>query len=182
MKVLKIKLDSQSIADAVDELEKYKASLETKTAEFVSRLIDCGISMAQEKVGKGFGKYITFSKKVDGGKKAIGFLIAKDSPIIAEWIIDDDSGETKTAEVSPLLMAEFGSGWLAEVLFDVAGVGQGTFPGQTHAFDPNGWNYKSAEDGRWYRSKGVAPTHPMHGADIEMINEIETVAREVFSK
>lgn len=183
MKQIKVKLNSKSIQNAIKELENYKASLEAKNKEFVSRLIDYGIEMAESYSGS-FGKHIVFSKKVEGGENAVGFLIAKGEPITVEWIVRGDSGEeVKTAEIDPLLMAEFGSGQFAEVLFDISGVGRGTFPGQTHAFDDS-WSFKKeAPDGttKWYRSSGVAPTHPMYHADMEMLDMIESIAREVFS-
>ena len=76
-------------------------------------------------------------------------------------------------------MAEFGSGWLSEVLFNVSGVGQGTFPGQIHAFDEKGW-YWTTEDGVKHHSIGEKPTHPMHNAMNEMIRDVEKIAVEVF--
>lgn len=177
---LNLTLDSRSISHAIGELKKYKTSLAIKNEEFVRRLIDEGISIAEQNTG-GFGKYIQFYKEGRGGIRTVGFLIAKDSPITVEW---DYYGEKKTAKLSPLLMAEFGSGKLAEVLFAISGVGQGTFPGQTHADDPKGWNYKEwSEDhkGKWHHSSGYAPTHPMYKADMEMIQRAELIAREVFN-
>ena len=79
-------------------------------------------------------------------------------------------------------MAEFGSGHLAEVLFDIAGVGQGTFPGQTHAFD-DVWHWKEWRDdhtGEWHHSKGFRPTHPMYQAEMDMIKEVVNIAKEVY--
>lgn len=179
MKQIKVKLNSKSIQNAIKELENYKASLEAKNKEFVSRLIDYGIEMAVSYSGN-YGKYISFNKKVEGGENAVGFLIAEGYPITVEWIVQ--GGEVKTAEIDPLLMAEFGSGQFAEVLFNISGVGRGTFPGQTHAFEDS-WSFmKKESDGttKWYRSSGVAPTHPMYHADMEMLDVIESVAREVF--
>ena len=176
---LNLTLDSKSISHAIGELKKYKTSLAVKNEEFVRRLIDEGISIAEQNTG-GYGKYIQFYKEGRGGLRTVGFLIARDTPITVEW---DYKGEKKTAKLSPLLMAEFGSGKLAEVLFAISGVGQGTFPGQTHAFE-DGWNYKewqSDHKGKWHHSSGVAPTHPMYKADMEMIQRAEMIAREVFN-
>ncbi len=191
MKKLAISLNTKSIESAIKELEKYKSSIQIKNKLFVERLLDVGITIAQQNVGN-FGKHITFSKEVKGSTHAIGFLIATDEPITVEWIVSED-GDTKTAEVSPLLMAEFGSGKLAEVLFKISGVGRGTFPGQTHAFEDT-WSFKKKvkkkskkkgesgkeEKTRWFTSSGVAPTHPMYFADMEMIEQIDKIAREVF--
>ena len=87
----------------------------------------------------------------------------------------------QTAEVNVLAMAEFGSGKLAKVLFDIGGVGRGTFPGQTHAFDDEGWSWKEIGTDRWHHSVGVEPTHPMYNAYIHMLEQIDAIAQEVFT-
>ena len=180
MKQLTITLNSKSIGNAIKELKAYKASLPIKTEQFVNKLIDEGIRVAKQNTG-GYGNYISFSKDVKGGTRTIGFLIASDShKIIAEW---DYFGTRKTAELSPLLMSEFGSATVAEVLFDLTGVGQGTFPGQTHANEPTWWYKEWQEDhkGEWKQGHGIKPTHPMYNADMEMLQRAEEIAREVFN-
>lgn len=176
---LNLSLSEKSINHAIGELKQYRYSLETKTETFVRKLLDVGIKVAEQNAG-GYGKYIEFSKEGKGGIRTVGYLVAKGKPITVEW---DYYNTKKTATVDPLLMAEFGSGKLAEVLFAISGVGQGTFPGQTHAFDEKGWNYKewqSDHNGKWHHSIGAAPTHPMYKADMEMIQQIDAIAREVF--
>lgn len=175
---LNLTLSEKSINHAIGELKKYQNSLAVKTEIFVRRLLDVGIEVAQNNVGG--WKQIEFYKEGKGGIRTVGYLIAKDRPITVEW---DYKGKKKTAQISPLLMAEFGSGKLAEVLFAIAGVGRGTFPGQTHAFDEKGWNYKKWQadhKGKWQHSSGSAPTHPMYKADMEMIQQVDAIAREVF--
>lgn len=176
---LSMRLDTKSIDKAIKELERYKDSLSIKTEMFVNRLLDEGIKIAQSNAG-GYGKRISFTKEVEGGERVVGFLIGKDtSKIEVEW---DFYGTKKTAELSPILMSEFGSATLAEVLFDVSGVGQGTFPGQTHAQESSWW-YKEWQDdrkGEWKQGHGVKPTHPMYHADMEMLQSAERIAREVF--
>lgn len=181
MKRLTMSLNSKSIQAAIKELENYRDSLAAKTELFVDRLIEEGIRIAQQNSG-GYGKYISFTKEVQSeSNRTIGFLIAEDSSkIVVEW---DYYGNKKTAELSPILFAEFGSSTLAEVLFDISGVGQGTFPGQKHA-DKGTWRYKEWQDdnkGQWKQGHGVKPTHPMYKADMEMLETAERIAREVFS-
>ena len=104
-------------------------------------------------------------------------MIATDGQkVIRRWYY---KGSIKSEEVSPLLMSEFGSGWLAEVLYDIQGVGQGTFPHQKHAFDEEGWNW-TTPDGVTHHSMGEPPQPTMFSAIVEMQNSIEEVAREVF--
>lgn len=176
MKRIRVKLNTKSIQKAIDELTDYKNSLGQKNKLFVERLIDLGIQVAQQNA-TGIGKYITFSKEVDGNTHCVGYLIATDSKkIMSMW---ETKEGVRGAEVSPSLMAEFGSGKYAEVLFPIDGVGRGTFPGQTHAFE-NVWHWMDL-DGKWHSSSGLKPTHPMYHADMEMITQIEQVAKEVFS-
>lgn len=172
-----IHLDTNEINNLIEELNEYKDGLQVKCQMFVQKLADIGIKTAKANTGE-YGSMIVFSKEVnltEDGCKAI--VIATDGEkIIREWKYH---GSTKTAEVSPLLMAEFGSGWLAKVLDDVDGVGQGTFPGQTHAFDKNGWWWTDL-NGEHHHSIGEAPTYPMHAASLAMIYEMQSVAEEVF--
>ena len=172
---LKLRLESKSIEKAIKELEKYRDSLAIKNAVFVQRLLDEGIKVAQEHVG-GMGKYITFTSDVDGTTHCVGLLIAKnEQTIISKW---DYYGEIVGAELSPVAFEEFGAGVYAKVLFPVDGVGRGTFPGQTHAFEP-AWHYKD-EDGVWHSSSGYMPSHPMYFADMQIINNVQKIAKEVF--
>lgn len=175
---LDISLNSRSLNHAIGELKRYRESLAVKNETFVRRLLDVGIEMAEQNVG-GYGKYIQFYKEGKGGIRTVGFLIGEGKPITVEW---DFKGEKKTAEVDLLLMSEFGSAQFAEVLFDISGVGQGTFPGQTHAFD-KAWSYKEWQDdhkGKWHRTSGTKPTHPMYKADMEMMQQVVQIAKEVF--
>jgi len=178
MKRLKMNLNSKSINDTIKELEKYRDSLSVKSELLVSRLIDEGIKVAYQHLGRYEG-YVEFTKEIEnGGSHCIGMLIGRDKqPFISTWIV---KGGQKTAEVSGLLMSEFGSGWLANVIWNVSGVGQGTFPGQKHAYDSWGW-YWTTPDGVKHHSRGEYPTYPMYFADMTMLSQIDKIAREVFS-
>lgn len=168
-----ISLSEFGIRKAIDALNDYNRQLHNKCAMFVDKMAEVGIATAKLNCGD-YGNVITFSKQltVDAGYGANGKLIAVGTPISRLR-----GGEV--IEADPLLLAEFGSGWNAKVLDKVEGVGQGTFPGQTHAFDPRGWWYVD-EDGESHHSYGEAPTFPMHSASIAMILEINRVAKEVF--
>lgn len=180
MKRINISLTKQgSITKAIEQLEQYKKDLATKTELFVSRLLHEGKITAEANCGA-YGQYITFREELDANEYGCtGLLIATDrEKIISQWY---RGGKLVSAEVSPLLMSEFGSGWLAKVYFpSVEGeVGQGTFPGQRHAFDPNGWSWTD-ENGVRHHSIGEQPTHPMYSALMTMIFEVNRIAREVF--
>ena len=176
---LSISLSEKSINHAIGELKRYRDSLPSKNALFVTRLLEAGIKEAESYKGF-YGNYIIFEKDVrEGRKTCVGVLTGKNSgEVISYW---NKNGKIKKAAISPILFAEFGSGPMAEVLFEdaPANVGQGTFPGQTHAFDPNGWWYMGL-NGVWYHNKGFKPSHPMYHAELEMWDKIYTIAREVY--
>jgi hypothetical protein len=177
MKKLVLKLDTKSINETINELNKYRSSLRSKSEQLVNRLLDEGIKVAYQHVGKYTG-YVEFTKDVQGGTEVVGILTGKDTqPFISTWKV---KGGEKTAEVSGILMSEFGSGWLANVIWNVSGVGQGTFPGQTHATDPNGWFWEDL-NGHKHHSIGETPQYPMYSADMTMLSQIDTIAREVFN-
>lgn len=178
MKRIYVSLTTQgSIQKAQKELEAYKRSIAEKTKLFVEKLLEVGCESGIANSGD-YSGMIVFKKEVVAGSDGVdGLLIATDGQkIVREWKF---KGGTKQAIVSPLLMAEFGSGWLSKVLDSVDGVGQGTFPGQTHAFDKNGWWWTTL-DGVKHHSYGEAPTYPVHSALYAMMFEIDRIAKEVY--
>ena len=177
-KALKANVFSQSsIQELQKQLRDYKNSLNDKCEQFVRELAESGISVAKQNVGN-FGKYITFYVKTKQDQnECTGALIAINTGIIkSEWRTQDG---VKTADVNPLLMAEFGSGMKAENPMNVPGVGQGTFPGGTHGNDPSGWWWMDL-NGDWHHSRGVTPTMPMYHASLEMITKVQSIATKVF--
>ena len=168
---------SMSIDQLIDELESYKKTLNRQIELFLNRLLDVGISIAESNSGT-YGRYIIFEKKVNVSESEyVGILNGRDAhKVFKEWQTRDG---TDGYEISPILMAEFGSGWLAQVLGDVQGVGQGTMPNaKGHANDPKGWYWK--DDDGWHHSFGEAPTMPMHRASVQMLVNINRIAHEVF--
>ena len=179
MKTISMTLSHKSVKQACKELLKYKKNLIKKCEVFVRKLGAHGISVAQANVG-GFGKYITFTLEVDKEQYGVKAVMAATNTglIRSEWRQAD--GSVATADVSPILMAEFGAGLLANNprAYEF-GYGTGTFPGQTHAEDPDGWWYMDL-DGRWHHSYGVTPGMPMYKASLVMSVLLDTVAKEVF--
>lgn len=174
MKKIEVSIYShKSIMAAKSQLRKYKKELDNKARSVVSRLITLGIKTARVNCGE-YRQVIAFSREIHGsGHNMDGRLIAVGQPVLRMR-----GGEMIAAD--PLLLAEFGSGFEAEVLDPVPGVGQGTFPGQTHAFDAEGWWYLSTDDWEYHHSYGEAPTHPMHAAMLAMIFDINRVLKEVY--
>lgn len=171
-------LNVASIQNMQKQLEAYKKRLLSNCKVFTERLAAKGILVGQQNLGE-FDKYIIFSTETNPQRYgARTVLYATNTGLIkSQWMT---RGGIKEADVSPILMAEFGSGLRANN--DRAGefgMGTGTFPGQTHAEDPEGWWYQTL-DGVWHHSKGVSPTMPMYKAQVEMYDQIVSVAMEVF--
>ena len=164
------------------KVAKYRQDLIRKCDRFVKALANKGIIVGQENVGE-YGKYITFTVETESIQNGWrGYRIATQTGVIkSQWMQAD--GSIREADVSPLLMAEFGAGLRAERSSSKyaakMGMGTGTFPGQTHAFDPEGWYYKDLE-GNWHHSYGVYASMPMYHAYMEMYDQIAQTAREVF--
>ena len=177
-------LSEKGIADARREIRKYRNSLTRKCAEFVSKLEGKGISVAQQNVGGEFGSYIIFEKHVDRETYgASGLLLATQTGLIRrEWRTNNTSSGVATADISPLLMVEFGAGVKHDKNKHAhrLGMGAGTFPGQTHAFDPDGWWYRDM-DWEWHHVDGIEPGMPMAKAAEEMERQIFQTAKEVFA-
>lgn len=161
---------------AIMQLRQYQSDLNRKCEEFCRQLCEIGAQEAKSRISQSpLGKTITVSAEISPEKtgcRAILFAV----------------GETTQAEgyepVNTLLLVEFGAGIkynaTANPKADEFGMGVGTYPGQTHAFDPGGWYYMG-EDGEWYHSYGVKATMPMYGASVEMREKIMKIAREVFA-
>ena len=174
-------LSVASIRKAQRQLLEYKRSLIPKCEKFVKTLANKGILVGEDNLGE-FGKYVTFTLKTDTSRYGVrAVLSATNTGIIkSEWRQRD--GSVREADVSPILMAEFGSGLRANnVRASEFGMGTGTFPDakKENYENPEGWWYMDLE-GNWHHSYGVTPTMPVGKAYAEILDQIETTAREVF--
>ena len=187
---INVKLNSKELMKAAKDIERYGKRLERKTGEFLHALADRGIDVAQMHEGD-FTGYIVYSKRRKGNSIKI---FAKDSQaIVNTWYINSKSTEVRQMTISPLLMAEFGSGFDADPR-GITGVGQGTNSPYGHAFDSDGWywyqdspetrsgaQFVKEKNGRWkFHSKGTPPSRPLMNAVLDLINEVETIAYQIF--
>lgn len=181
---LKANLSSQSIKQMADDLLSFKDGFRTNLQDFRDTLANKGIQVAMSSVSGGYGQYIIFTKEYH--ENGVVIVARETTQLLSEWLY---YGEIVQAYVSPLLMAEFGSGphavdWVdsqgntSKVLSDGTQIGRGSFPDQRHAFQ-NSWWYMDLNE-NWHLANGVNPTRPMHNAVIEIITQVETTAREVF--
>lgn len=171
-------LSVHEVQAAIKEIEAYQNDLNRKCEELCRRLTEEGIQIAQAHIGSsGFGKYIHLDSEITTEKtgcKAI-FFMEDATKIKSEWQTKEG---VRSAEVSPSLMLEFGSGLKAENPANIPGVGTGTFPGGKHGTEP-GWYYMDLE-GNWHYSTGISPKMPMYNAGKELREKVVVVAREIF--
>lgn len=166
-----------SIGDIQKQLDNYLKEYFNKLEQFENQLANYGISVAQANTG-GFGSKILFSIDTNPQEDGCSMLIraVDSSKIYSVWQTKDG---VKTAEVSPLLMAEFGSGKYADNPKRIEGVGRGTFLGQKHAFNEEGWYWLDLNN-VWHHSSGIVPKMPMYKASQEMEDNASRIASEVF--
>jgi len=172
---LNARLNTRDITDTINRLKWYESHLQYKLEQFVSELAKVGIEVAKANTYvevddeyKNMGDAIEFTKSisgVDGVTTCI--LTATGIPFVKEW-------QGGSAQVNPLLMSEFGSGWRA-----IEGH-QGTFPNQHVAF-MRPWHWVDTS-GTKHESYGSEPSRPLFKAVEEMRNQIQTVAAKVFSE
>ena len=185
MKRITFGLSVKEIKDAQKQLRQYKKDLQKKCRKLVAALADAGITVAQTKAsGNEMGKYLLFRKDVSAtttGARAI--IYATQTGLIrSEWRTGNNATGIVAADVSPLLMAEFGAGIAHDHNPKASefGMGAGTFPGQTHAMNPSGWYYMDL-DYEWHWSDGIEPTMPMYTAAMHLRSTIVQIAKGVFN-
>lgn len=172
-------LSVSEIQAAIKEVKAYQNDLNRKCQLLCERLTAEGMAIAQAHIGSsGFGKYIRLGSEItpkQAGCKAILYM-RDSSKIVSQWQTLEG---VKSAEISPALMLEFGSGLKAENPAGVTGVGTGTFPGSTHGAEPGGWYYMDL-NGEWHHSTGISPKMPMYYVGKELREKVAEVAREIF--
>lgn len=178
-KKISFSLSPSSIQAAIKEVKAYQSDLNRKCEELCRRLTGDGIAIAQAHIGSsGFGKYIHLGSEItpqQAGCKAV-FYMEDSSKIVSQWQTLEG---VKSADISPGLMIEFGSGLKAENPANLPGVGTGTFPGGTHGGESS-WSYMDL-DGNWHMSTGTSPRMPMYYAGKELRDKVVAVAKEVFN-
>lgn len=194
MKTFELTLDPNQLRQVADDIRKYADDFQMKVRAFFEACADHGIMIASMNEGD-FSGYIVYSKKFENqGEEYVISVIATDTPLTRTWYTSATGGKTKSDTISPLLMAEFGSGWKA--LDDIpAGVnaGHGTLNTYGHA-DQASWSWWtddasdqsnaqmiSSKNGRWlFKTSGITPSRPLHNAVMSLIKDIEGIAISIF--
>ena len=173
---IKMRLCVEDVERAVKELKDYEGRLVTKCNVLCGKLADMGLTVAKANISSApLGKYVHLNVNYEPKKAGCKAIL----------IATGDTLNTPSGAVNTLLMIEFGAGihynHEANPKASEFGMGVGTYPNQTHAFQEEGWYYMD-ENGQWHHTYGVKATMPMYNADMEILTNIHKVAREVFSK
>lgn len=175
-KTIKMNLfDPDSVNKAIKRIEKYRKNLIKKTELLCKRLAEEGVRVADAAINSvPIGKTITLTTDINPSKMG------------CQAIIKMTGRETRTEDGRTFYTAlaiEFGAGIYynktANPKSSEFGMGVGTFPDQSHAFDPNGWYYLDS-NGEWKHSYGVQASMPMYKASVEMRKKIDSIVKEVF--
>ena len=176
---IKADLSVKGIENVKKKLIQYRdVELTRKCKEFVERLLQIGVDVSRAKISESpLGKYVTITTDVSTDKTGCkGILLAKGA------VKEQDGYEP----FSILLSIEFGAGVhfnpTPNPLSAEMGYGVGTFPGQVHAFQSEGWMYWDEKAQEWRHTYGVKATMPVYNADMEIIQNVAKVAKEVFGE
>lgn len=177
-KVFKSDLSVSGLNDLKIQLLQYKDELPTKCEKLVYRLLQSGVKVSQAKINESpLGKYVTVTTNISAEKMGCkGVLLAKGA-------VKEQEGY---AQFSILLAIEFGAGIHFNptpnpLIGSEFPYGVGTYPGQVHAFQSEGWMYWDEKAQEWRHTYGVKATMPLYNADMEIIQNVVKIAKEVFS-
>jgi len=163
-RTIKLGLDSTSVSKALAELQGYQLWLREKAQKLAFELTARGLDDAA----------IHFESAYYKGPRDDVVYDAEDRGNGVYAIIVD--GVTA-------VIIEFGAGvtrGYGHPQADEFGFGPGTFPGQTHAMDPNGWYLPKSKGGG--HTDGNPPSRAMYNAANTLRRELANIAREVFGK
>ena len=166
MPKIRIKLSESGIKEARREIADLKSWIEGKLGEYLEELSKIGIEVIKVNVANAMG---ADDKNVD----------------ITTDLSHNGSKAHMTIRVTgkDLLFIEYGAG----IRFNNGnihpfahehGYGVGTYPGQTHALNPNGWYWR--EGGRLHHSYGTQATMPVYKAWMSIQENALEVAKRVF--
>lgn len=161
MKVEINALSVESIEKAIQKIEDYAESLETKASLLCEKLASIGATRVS----------LEYARAIYTGPSDVNVSVEEISPTEYKVIA---AGET-------VLFVEFGAGVTygnGHPLDAELGMGPGTYPNQKHAFDPKGW-YLPKEKGGGH-TFGNPPTMAMYNTGKDLRKEILRIAQEVF--
>jgi len=166
MKQIKFGLSIKEIQSAIQQLEQYKKSLSGKCETLVRQLSEHGYEVAKAILeqhvysGRTLGS-IRIEDISDGNITRMSIVVESDAILFLEFGAGIKYSSTINPEAAEL------------------GMGPGTYPGEGHWDDPNGWWYKG-DDGEWHHSYGIEAAMPMYNASKAMVKDVGKIAKTVF--
>lgn len=173
MPKIKLQLTDKSISQALEEVKRYQKKVEKAGAEIARRLGELGYTVA----------YGVMQGHVFSGETIESLQLVEQS----------ENHFILMAESQAILFFEFGAGAKyggGHPWNDDFGFGPGTYPGNGHWDDPNGWWFPT-DDPRlvirwdrngqgWGHSYGNKPHMPFYKADKAMRDDLLKIAKEAL--
>lgn len=163
MKIVIDPFDSNSIKKAIEQLKNYKKEFQTKEQEFIKRLAEIGVSVAET-------GYQTAD--IDLGNKVPDVRME-----------ERGNGYAVIAYGESVGFIEFGTG-ITNPEWNGGDIGytppaHGTY-GKKRGANPKGWYYTVAAGAKSVHTYGMHPAEAMLTARNEMIERIHQIAQEVW--
>lgn len=157
-----IGIDGSGVEEAIRRVEQRQKWFEERTQELAMRLASLGATYAS----------LEYSRAVYTGPNDVEVEV-KESGKNAYKVI---------ANGEAVLFIEFGSGLIGGGHPEPLGYGPGTYPGKGHWDDPNGWWLpRNKNDGHSQHTFGNPPAAAMYNARKQVVEDLERIAKEVFS-
>ena len=166
MKQIKFGLSPKEIQTAVKQLQQYKMGLSLKCKTLVKLLSEYGMSVSKAILeqhiysGQTIGS-IRIEDMSDGSITKMSIVVESDAIMFLEF----GSGIKYSGTVNPK-SAELG-------------MGAGTYPGEGHWDDPNGWWYLG-DDGEYHHTYGIEACMPMYNASMAIMRTLGVIGKQVF--
>ena len=162
MKIVVNPFDKQSVEDAIRMVEQYKKDFLVKEQEFIRRLAEIGVRVAQ--AGFSTADYDGINDVVVSMEKTV-------------------TGYNVVASGKTVGFIEFGTG-VKNPEWDNTGMDytpprHGTY-GKGHGNNPHGWWFKQNDGGKATHTYGNRPAEAMLTARNQMIEKVTAIAREVW--
>lgn len=154
---MNITVTVRGLDEAIQALETYSSGIKQKVRELCRRLAQFGLLLAQ----------VSYEGAAYDGTKDIQVTVE-----------ETDNGYKIVASGAAVLFVEFGAGITYGYGHPQPGkYGPGTYPGEGHWDDPNGWWIPGTGE----HTYGNPPSMTMYNTAKDIKGEIESIAREVFS-
>lgn len=165
-KTIKFALNEKSIKNAIKEIEDYKREFQLKNQRFIDKLADVGLLVVRQTMesvpSDDKGTYYTeVINTSDGDIVGASIRLTGDKVLFIEF----SAGITYGTDSYPLPIGN--------------NYGVGTYPGQTHAYDPNGWWYRD-DTGNLHHSYGNRAYMPMYHAEETIVLQVKNLAKQIF--